>query len=91
MATNVFSVQAYAVRILKDKMPAIVDAIDPGGSGDMYYFEDFWKVPGYLGANPPESLKRARIQRQTTITKIVMSDEARRMGLPVPMASSFHY
>ena len=28
--------QAYAIRILKDKFPAIVDAIDPGGSGDMY-------------------------------------------------------
>ena len=51
------------------------------------YFEDFWKVPGYLGADPPESLKRARIQQQTTITKIVMSDEARKMGMPVPMAA----
>jgi hypothetical protein len=135
MASNVFSVQAHAYRILKDKFPAIVDAIDPGGSGNMYaglnpeehdalleatrmglpprtwfmyqrlgygplavliddwikwdpgYFEDFWKVPGYLGANPPESLKRAHVQQQTTITRIVMSDEARKMGIPIPMAA----
>lgn len=31
-----FSVQAHAMRILKDKMPFIVDAVEPGGSGDMY-------------------------------------------------------
>jgi hypothetical protein len=135
MASNVFSVQAHAYRILKEKFPAIVDAIDPGGSGDMYaglnkeehdalleatrmglpprtwfmyqrlgygplavliddwvrwdpgYFEDFWKVPGYLGANPTESLKRAHVQQQTAITKIVMSDEARKSGMPLPMAA----
>ena len=33
---NVFSVQAHAMRILWDKFPMIVDATDPGGSGDMY-------------------------------------------------------
>jgi hypothetical protein len=33
---NVFTVQAHALRVLKDKFPAIVDALDPGGSGDMY-------------------------------------------------------
>jgi hypothetical protein len=33
---NVFSIQAHAMRILWDKFPQIVDAIDPGGSGDMY-------------------------------------------------------
>jgi hypothetical protein len=130
---NVFTVQAHAVRILKDKWPAIVDALDPGGGGDIYaglnkearealreatgmglpprawfayhrlgygplavlinilvrsdpqYFEDFWKVPGYLGANPPASLRRARIQHRTTITKVLMSDEAKKKGLPVPM------
>ena len=104
---NVFAVQAHAMRILWEKFPQIVDAVDPGGSGDMYaglsaeerealeevtrmgfpprawfdvkriaqgytgvwsmlgnnmikydpeYFEDFWNVPGYLGANPTESL-----------------------------------
>jgi hypothetical protein len=129
---NVFTISAYAERVLKNKFPAITDALDPGGSGDMYaglnqeerdvlretnrmgvppriwfaykrlgygplaslinelikfdpqYFDDFWNVPGYLGANPPESLKRARIQQKTTITRMVMSDEARKMGIPVP-------
>ena len=33
---NTFSSQAYALRILNDKFAAIVDAIEPGGSGDMY-------------------------------------------------------
>src|SRR5262245_36891794 len=33
---NVFSIQAHAMRILWDKFSQIVDAIDPGGSGDMY-------------------------------------------------------
>jgi hypothetical protein len=31
-----FTVQAHAMRILGPKFPQIVDAIDPGGSGDMY-------------------------------------------------------
>jgi hypothetical protein len=33
---NNFTVQAYAMRLLRDKVPGIVDAVDPGGSGDMY-------------------------------------------------------
>ncbi len=108
---NNFTVQNHAIRVLRAKFPAIVDAVEPGGSGDMFatltaeerealaevtrmgfpprswfdaeriadhyhgvwaflidnvtkwdpeYFEDFWTVPGYLGANPPESLKSAR-------------------------------
>jgi hypothetical protein len=132
---NVFSVQAHALRILKLKMPQIVDALDAGGSGDPYaglnaeevdalheasrmgmplgawfdyqrlgygplavliddmvrwdptYFADFWTKPGYEGFNPPESLKAARIQQSTTISKVVMSNEARQQGLPVPMAA----
>jgi hypothetical protein len=132
----VFTVQAHAVRLLKDKWQDVVDALDAGGSGNMYatlnkdeadalrettrmgmpprvwfaydrlgygplavlidasvamdptYFDDFWKVPGYLGANPPESLKKAHIKEfRTTISKIVMSDEAAKLGLVLPMAS----
>ena len=133
---NVFTVQAHAMRILYDKFPAIVDALEPGGSGDMFaglnieerealaeitrmgfpprawfnyeriargytgvfsmffdnmvkfdpeYFEDFWKVPGYLGANPTESLLRARIQHETAISKVVMAKEAAALGLQVSM------
>src|SRR5579862_9394996 len=33
---NVFTVQAQALRVLDGKFEGIVDAIDPGGSGDMY-------------------------------------------------------
>lgn len=116
---NVFTARLLALRILKDKFPSIVDAIEPGGNGDMYrdldpeqrevlrevtrmgfpplgwfnyktigpgafpvlfplvraldasYFQDFWKVPGYLGANPPDSLARARIRHNTTVKRIV--------------------
>jgi hypothetical protein len=134
---NVFSVQAHALRILWHKFPQIVDAIEPGGSGDMFaglsaeerealaeatamgfpprawfhyerfarsytsvwaawadnmmrldptYFEEFWTVPGYLGANPTESLTRARVQHKTTITKPIMGDEAADLALPLPLA-----
>lgn len=33
---NVFTVRILAMRILKDKFPLILDAVEPGGSGDMY-------------------------------------------------------
>jgi hypothetical protein len=33
---NVFTVQAHALRVLDGKLDQIVDAIEPGGSGDMY-------------------------------------------------------
>ncbi|KAF2663215.1 hypothetical protein BT63DRAFT_380457 [Microthyrium microscopicum] len=33
---NVFSVQGHAMRLLDGKFDEIVDAIEPGGSGDMY-------------------------------------------------------
>jgi hypothetical protein len=136
---NVFTVQAHAMRILWDKFPQIVDAIEPGGSGDMVaglnpeerdallevtrmgfpprawfnlkkiafgytgvfttlvdmivdgdpaYFEDFWTKPGYLGANPTESLKRARIRQATKISALVMPEEARQLGLPLTMSTA---
>lgn len=31
-----FTVQGHAIRVLRDKFPAIVDALEPGGSSDMY-------------------------------------------------------
>lgn len=136
---NVFTVQAHAMRVLWDKFPQIVDAVEPGGSGDMYagltieernalaevtrmgfpprawfnyraiafgytgvfsvlvdnivnrdptYFEDFWKEPGYLGANPTESLRRARIQHDTVIDGLVMPEEARSLGINLPMPTA---
>jgi hypothetical protein len=136
---NVFSVQAHALRVLAGKFPQIVDAIDPGGSGDMYaglnaeeaealrevtrmgfpprgwfaaeriainytgvlasiiysvlggdpgYFKDFWEKPGYLGFNPPDSLKQARIVADATITEVFTTAEARRINLPVTLAGA---
>ena len=133
---NTFSSQAYAIRLLWDAFPGIVDAIEPGGSGDMYeglgveqretlaevtrlgfpprswfdverlargytgvwavladniqrfdpgYFEDFWTVPGYLGHEPPASLSSARVQHKTTVTEVIFGDQAREMGLAMPM------
>jgi hypothetical protein len=137
---NVFTVQAHAMRILSSKFPQIVDALEPGGSGDMYaglnqeqrealvevtkfgfappawfrydkiaagytgvfsslldiiimmdpgYFTDFWTKPGYLGAAAPESLMKARIQRNTTIKRIILTKEAIDMGLPVSLSGRF--
>lgn len=33
---NVFSVRMHAMRILEKKLPQIIDALEPGGSGNMY-------------------------------------------------------
>jgi hypothetical protein len=133
---NVFTIQAHAMRILWDKFPQIVDALEPGGGGDMYanlnaeeaealaevtqmgfpprawfnvekiafgytgvfttlvdtvrlmdsaYFEDFWTKSGYLGANPTNSLKEARIRQETRIKALIMPGEALDMGLNLPM------
>ncbi len=132
---NVFSVRMHAMRVLKDKFPQIVDALEPGGSGDMYaglnaeevealrevtrmgfpplswfghetmgmqafpvlyqgivmadrsYFdEDFWTTPGYLGADPPESLLDARIRHTTRIRRGIPGAEAAATGLTVPLS-----
>ena len=121
---NVFTVRQHAMQVLWNKFPAILDAVDPGGGGDMYaglneeekealqegtrmgfppsawfnyktlgeggfavlfdlvraqdptYFNhDFWSVPGYLGANPPDYLKQARIQYKTKVTKILTASD----------------
>ena len=126
---NVFTVRIHAMRILWDKFPQIIDALDAGGSGDPYaglneeekaallevtkmgfppqswfgyktmgvhgfaaiypiiqmidskYFTDFWTIPGYLGANPPASLLRARIQHNATVVALVSAQEAMKAGV----------
>jgi len=132
---NVFAVRMHAMRILKNKFPQIIDALEPGGSGDMYaglndeekealreatkmgfppqswfryktlgihgflvlyhgvvmadptYFtNDFWKVPGYLGYNPPASLIKARIQQTSTIKTSISLDQAVGLGLAQPLS-----
>lgn len=133
---NVFTVRMQAMRVLKDKFPQIIDALDAGGSGDMYaglnaeekdalqevtkmgfppqswfgyksmgihgflvlyqgvvradgqYFaEDFWKTPGYLGANPPASLLKARLQKISKIKIGIPSDQAVSLKLTEPMSA----
>jgi hypothetical protein len=134
---SMFSAQAHAFRVLGPRLAQIVDAVEPGGSGDMYagltteecdalaevtrigfpanawfdaervrlqyttvwaglfdhftawdptYFDDFWTVPGYLGANPTDSLLAAKIEHKSRIARLVLPPEARERGLPVPMA-----
>lgn len=132
---NVFTVRMHAMRVLKDKFPKIIDALEPGGSGDMYaglnteeklaleevtrmgfppkawfgyqrmgihgflvlyqgvvaadkgYFEnDFWKTPGYLGANPPVSLTKARIQQKSRVKASISIDQAVGLGLVQPIS-----
>ena len=134
---NTFSSQALAIRILRDKFPQIVDATEPGGSGNIYdgltveerqvlaevtrlgfppkswfdvdrlaqgytgvwavladniqkfdpqYFEDFYTVPGYLGYDAPQSFHDARVQHTTTVTEVIFGEQARELGLPLPMA-----
>ena len=130
MATpNNFSVRMHAMRLLKNRFPQIVDAMDAGGSGDPYkglnaeeaaalreatllgfppnswfgyktmgvhaftaiyqgmvmadpsYFEDFWTKPGYLGANAPESLIKARLQFTTKLTLPLNAEALQARGL----------
>lgn len=128
---NVFSARMHAMRILNDKFPQIIDAVEPGGSGDMYaglndeerdalrevtrmgfppkswfgyktmgvhafsvlypgivmadpkYFTDFWSKPGYLGANPPESLLKARVQHRSKIKSVITAADTEKMHLDV--------
>ena len=133
---NVFTVRMHAMRVLHDKLPQIIDAIEPGGSGDMYaglneeekaalqevtkmgfpaqswfgyktmgihgflvlyqgvvmadrkYFtEDFWNKPGYLGANPPASLVKARIQQVSTMSAPIAIDQSVKLGLSEPLSA----
>ncbi len=129
---TMFTVRLNALRLVGDKFAKVVDAVEPGGSGDIYaglnddeleglreatrmgfpprtwflyrsmgwgpfslvydlvvkndptYTEDFWKVPGYLGANPPESLKRARVQLKTRVRRVITTEDAAAAGLPAP-------
>ena len=135
---NDFTVQAHAMRVLRSKLPAIVDAIDPGGSGDMYaglndderaalhevtamgfppdawfnhratsfgytgvlaslldsvilldgsYFEDFWKLPGYLGHDQPQALEKYRVHRETSIVAAYTPEQVVAMGMPLSLSA----
>jgi hypothetical protein len=126
---NMFTVRMHAQRVLRQHFDRIVDAVEPGGRGDMFdgldeeecaalvevtrmgfpprawfghrtmgmhafpvlyqgivmadptYFDEFWTVPGYLGYDPPPSLRRDRVQRQCEIAVVIAEKEAKTLGL----------
>ena len=43
-------------------------------------------MPGYLGANPTDSLVQARVQHKTTVVRPILIGEAQELGLPLAMA-----
>lgn len=129
---------SHLMRVLGDKIASVVDALEPGGNGDMFeglsaeqraalaeltrlgynpriwfdldriaaqyqggvwsmlvegivqndpqYFEDFWTVPGYLGADDTGSLAAARVTADVTISKLIFRNEATSLGLRLPLS-----
>src|ERR1700730_6077653 len=56
------------------------------GADRKYFDSAFWNVPGYLGANPPASLVKARIQKMSKIKAGIPADQAVALGLVQPMS-----
>jgi hypothetical protein len=76
-----FGYQTMGVHAFTALYPGVVMA-------DRAYFEqDFWNVPGYLGANPPASLLKARIQKTSKIRRGIGEDEAVQLGLVLPLTA----
>lgn len=50
-------------------------------AADPTYFDEFWTKPGYLGFNPPESLKRARLQFVTRVAMSLTTTDLETRGL----------
>src|SRR5204862_7586260 len=63
-----------------DELLDNIISMDPG------YFNDFWTLPGYHGAAPPDSLVQAKMQHKTKISELVMARDAVERGLPLPLA-----
>jgi hypothetical protein len=74
-----FAYQSMGVHAFSALYPGIVMA-DP-----TYFTVDFWSTPGYLGANPPASLLKARIQQPAQIKRAIAEEEAVRLGLIQPL------
>lgn len=120
---NCHTTRVHAMRVLRNKMDQIADAMDAGGSGDPYeglneeeaaalreaelfgcplrswfsfktlgdgavpvllpgvkrmdpnYFEDFWTVPGYLGADPNGSAVRDRIKMTAHVQTVYIPEK----------------
>ncbi len=129
---------SHVMRVVGDKLSGVVDALEPGGSGDMFegldaterdalaeitrlgyspriwfdvdriaaqyqggvwsmlvdgirradpeYFEDFWNVAGYLGADDASSLANARVKQDVTVGGLVGRTEAVKAGLRLPLS-----
>ena len=129
---------SHLIRVLGDKIANVVEALEPGGSGDMFeglsaeqraalteltllgydpriwfdidriaaqyqggvwsmlvggivrddpgYFEDFWTVPGYLGADDHGTLSKARVNTEITISGLVGRKEVESLGLRLPLS-----
>ena len=126
---NCFTARVHALRVLRGRFEGIVDALEPGGSGDPFaglneeerealdevtrlgfpprswhahktmgmhglavlypgvraidpgYFDDFWTVPGYLGADPTPSLLRDRVVHPTSIASLLSEQDVHALGL----------
>ncbi|MFH8249022.1 PKD domain-containing protein [Microbacterium sp. B2969] len=50
-------------------------AIDPS------YFDDFWTLPGYLGADPSSSVHRDRVLHATTVVEVIRRRDAVAAGV----------
>lgn len=123
-----FSVQAHAARLLGTKIASVIDAVEPGGSGDpfaglsseqrdalaaMYragfprgaessfgtsgfagtfashisaleefdpgYIDDFWSVPGHLGADG--ELTASLVEDKATVARLVSGTELAALAL----------
>jgi len=117
---------SHFARILRNKLPQVIDATEPGGSGDPYrglndeekdamrellrfgfplraffsfkpgqdgslpilapavksmdpgYFDDFWNISGYLGADPRGSAVRDRLQHTSTVASLYIPENAKK-------------
>ena len=78
------TVERSPTRIIPD---ADYQAIEGVVMADSKYFtDDFWHKPGYLGANPPASLLKARIQEVSRIKAGIPIDQAVALGLVEPIS-----
>ena len=119
---------ANAARVLRRKLDGIVDAMEPGGSGNPFaglttaerealaalyqagyprhtefmltpqpihlmlmnrmrmvdptYFDEFWTVPGYLGADDPHALAADLIEEKNTVGRVLTVADVQATGAP---------
>lgn len=141
MATpNAFCPRVRAMRVLGEEgMRQVVDNLEPGGSGDLYYglneeqrqaleeatrmgfprrawfcypfmgdgalmvlaptiykvypkyFEDFWMVEGYAGADPDSGESKARLQFVTTVKELIPREKEKGEKHFGSVDNSWHY